>query len=252
VKLLLLILTFAGQAAVAQTPSPTQETKQSAPAEKAALAPVAAPAPVAEAAPAKPVEAESPRSNHLRITAGFSLGSKATFPSVKGTNAGTPITGSAEMDIDSAIEIGAAFVHSPQYSWGFSAGFNYQTPRKIKSETDTINGTTTTTTYSNSPEVQISVIEANAIYRWGAVYLPFGLNYSIPTYNKASGQAGEITVTGAVGGQAGVGFYPADNFTLEIESQVISLRGSEKIGTIDVDYGPGIMGVLKLTAGFLF
>jgi hypothetical protein len=184
-KFLLLLLSIYSSAALAQagpinsnTPPPTVREVDPPPQSK----PDNIPPKVEEKPQPEPIaEERHSRRIHFTLGADYNVGNDITFSNVSVSGNGVSASGSSEFQTQTAfgVSIGAEMID--ENSWGFESGAALQGKRNINSEIDNVNGKSTTTNYSGSiPTIQLSLIEASAVYRWGLLYLPFGLNSSLP------------------------------------------------------------------------
>ena len=90
-------------------------------------------------------------------------------------------------------------------------------------------------------------INGGAVYRWDSVYIPFGLNYSIPSVTNST-----LNINGGLGAQFGVGYYFNPQFSLELLEKVQTITADAVVGGINVDYKTGYLAGLQLHVKFNF
>lgn len=145
------------------------------------------------------------RSIYYNVAAGYSMGGDIKFSKVEAES--TNFTGystSATFKTDAAIELSGGFMNMGIRSWGYGANLAYQMERKIKTATL---GSGPATTSISGASISTIIVAGYGIYRWVHMYLPFGLNYSLPSYNKSSG-VDPTKVKGDIGAEVGIGYLP--------------------------------------------
>lgn len=143
------------------------------------------------------------RSIYYNVAAGYSMGGDIKFSKVEVESTVVPgFSTSATYKTDAAIELSGGFMNMGIRSWGYGANLAYQMARKIKSVTVAGN------TVSSSASISTIIVAGYGIYRWVHWYLPFGLNFTLPSYSKGSGEAGSTKVKGDFGPEVGVGYLP--------------------------------------------
>ncbi len=216
-----------------------------------AATPPQAPAPVQAAPPA--AEMRDDRKPRISIGVGYHTGSEAKFNSITVTTGTATGSGEYSFNTRGAPSLFVGVLYAPRNDWGGFAGVSVEANREIDSERITINGTSIASTYSGSkPSIQLSLVEINALYRWDKIYLPFGFNYSIPTFNKSPGATTDVTVSGALGGQLGVGFFLTEHIHLDVYSKVMSVTASLKSGSSSADLKRGLLPGVLLRVGYIF
>jgi hypothetical protein len=213
------------------------------------VAPQSTPAPLAPAA-VEPIKAASPIK--ISVYALVSSASKIEFKNITATAGNLSGTGSMTMNSDSAAGLGIDFTQSESNDWGWSAGASYDSERKINSMNLTLNGTSGSGVYVLKPTFSFVLLYANAMYRWGKFYLPFGLNYSIPTFNRSADAVGTLSVGGALGAQFGGGFQASERVSVEVLNRIVGVTATSTAGAYAYDYGTGYSGGLQLNLKYSF
>lgn len=186
---------------------------------------------------------------HVSLYGLYNMANTWSFDSLTASGSGGSGSGSLTYNVDSGVGLGIQAWKSDPNSWGMSFGFEYDFPRNINSQTVTLNGTTYIGVTSGSkPTVTEHVVYLNAIYRWNDFYLPFGLNYSMPTLQGSVEDT--ITITGAIGIQVGVGTHVTDHFSVEALVQTLGTKMTESNSTTYIDYGTGYLTGAQLNLKF--
>jgi hypothetical protein len=199
-------------------------------------------------------ERKPSRWNHLRpsLSVGYDTGANAHFNNVNYTAGGSTVSGSETLDVGAATDVSLGLMWARQRAWGFLANLSFESRRNVKGADFHANGSDTDFTYdSPQPTMKLTIIEANALYRWGFLYLPFGLNYTMVSVN-ASGSDEWVQASGGVGGQVGVGFIVGEFFHFEMMSQFIALNVKSAGFGGSTDLGSGTLSGLILRAGVVF
>jgi hypothetical protein len=188
------------------------------------------------------------------ILAGYNVGNKAKFGSIKGTVSNIPVTGNYEASVESAFYIGGGAIYAPTHSLGFSSSLVFEMKRDISGYSATVNGNSVTSTYTNKPLFQFMYVETNGLYRLEQFYFLGGVNYSIPSFTPSSGSSSALEVSGALGWQVGVGFVVNENLHLNGYWKRLAAEASEKDASIsaDLQYGTGNLDGLAFQANYLF
>ena len=215
--------------------------------------------PVANVPPApvptgvSPVSEPQPPAKRLRFNLGIgvNIANEAKFDNVIATGSITA-TGSAKYDVQSAFLVTGGAFYSGEHSWGGAASLSIEGARDLNSVQLTLGSSSATAVFTSKPSIQLTVLEANALYRWENIYLPFGFNFTIPKYTPEAGATDQTSLTGALGAQIGVGFLIGDHFQLEAMSKVLSLKATQRSGTVSVNYQTGYLAGLNLNAKYLF
>lgn len=178
-----------------------------------------------------------------RISAGFGYmltNQNAQFSNATYIGGGSTVNGSASLNYGSTYVVDLEARYLPTDSWGFIGGLNYEGQRQFKSGTlqgggyniDLVGG-------SGASKVQFITLYANAAYRWGAFYLPFGLNFSNASFTQASGASGTSSASGGVGAEVGVGYMASHNVAVELYSWVTSMSLNTVESGDSINYGSG-------------
>lgn len=179
----------------------------------------------------------------------YSLTDKLSFNSISATVDGGNYVGTANYGIQNSIGIAVDVYQSEVSSWGWSAGLAYDYKRDLKNYNATLGGVSDAGMYSSSiPSITFFNLYGNAIYRWNKVYLPVGLNLSLPTLSSANG----YSVSGSFGSQLGLGVFVAKDISLELLLRNIAIK-SEKSGVgYHIDLGTGYITGTNLQVKFSF
>lgn len=170
----------------------------------------------------------------------YDLGTAAKFDSA--TISGTSGY-SYELEYDNSFSIEADARYLPQNSWGFITGLTYDFDRKLNTATLTGNGVSSSED-GQGRKLRTTVAYASAVYRWEKFYLPFGLNYSDVTITPST----NLSISGSVGVQLGIGYYVKDNFAIEAISRTLTAR----LKAPTSDFGTGHLTSIMLTAKYIF
>lgn len=182
----------------------------------------------------------------------LSLSSKLRF--TEGRTDGFSGTFEADLDYTNALSLEFEARNTPDNSWGVIGGLTYDFERKFDGGTIKGGGQSATLSAGSDPsKLQMTVLYANAVYRWNEFYLPFGLNISLPKYTPPNSYTGTSDVKGGLGVQLGVGFYFTEHFVGEIVSRAaaVKMSGVSSTGT-KTDYGTGFFSTLMFTGKYLF
>lgn len=192
------------------------------------------------------------------VYAGYDGADKLTFSNSKITLNGTDYTGETSYSLDQAMVVGAEGFWSKQNSWGFRVGGDFVTRRTIKSVKSILTSNATAidagATYTNSRLGMFSLY-GDALYRWGDIYLPFGLN--LTGYSFENPPPGLIGARGSIGLQFGVGCILHDHFVLELllKSVLMSAVANDvPVGTQtgNANLGTGSISGANLLAKYMF
>lgn len=177
----------------------------------------------------------------------------AAFDSIYYSDGSSSGIGTAELEYEATYSLLLEARYLPKRSWGFTGGLNYEGERKFDKGSLTINGTKVILTGgSGASSLQQTTLYANAVYRWGWFYLPFGVNATQLTFTPAEGFDGSYDEAGMMGAQLGAGFVVDDHFALELTSWVTTMELTTLDGTESLDYGEGILPSLYLFAKYVF
>lgn len=244
--------------------SMAQEITKASPIE-ASLIDVAMPAPIVvidkpTAEPAQtpaPVANESPRLGASSVfkKVGFfvhySTANEMNFLNAYATTAsgGGPLE--IKFGMDTAGGIGMTFADMPTQNWGARTSFFFETLRDIKTVTlKGAGGTATGIITGTPPKVSFLVLEGSMVYRWETFYMPFGINYSIPTITDLNGST--IDYSGTVGIYIGGGILTSDRTSVDFFIRGLGMRLKEVSGTTTVDYGMGTLTGFGVGYNFWF
>lgn len=164
---------------------------------------------------------------HASIFFLYDTADKAEFEDVKFLSATGNGTGKLNFNTVPSFGIGAEIWKSEANSWGFNAGLSYEPSRKIKSFDLTLNGESGSGTYdTDNPKLDMTVVHANAIYRWENIYLPFGINLASPKFIKSPGATATMDWKGGVGTQIGIGVHLRESLAFELQARTLNLTFS--------------------------
>jgi len=198
-----------------------------------------------------PEDPESPW-RHVRfgVTVGYDTSDQIYFNDATFYSGGTTSTGSEKFNINTAPEIAATVIYARENHWGFLGNYVYQGRRDIRNaRTYLDDGTVIDTSYTVRPQIQMSVLELNALYRWRFLYFPIGLNYSWVSL-RSDDDASHWD--NSVGAQFGVGFIVGDHWHFEVLDRFIG--GSLHIDNGGTTYslGAGNLEGIVFRAGIVF
>jgi hypothetical protein len=197
-----------------------------------------------------------PEPNRVRgmALAGYSISNKAKFDKVSFSSGGNSVSGTYEASVDSAFYVGGGAIYTPNNAFGYSASLVFEMKREISSVVISSGGNSTTNTYTSKPSLQFIYVEANALYRMDQFYVPFGINYSMPTFTQSPESNGTFNIKGALGWQIGLAFIANENLHLSALWRVTSGEASGSYPSIplDVNFGTGNLGGLAFQANYLF
>ncbi len=211
--------------------------------------------------PPKPINAETEKPNTTRLPWTFGAGigyvtkSTATFDSMTLVDGANNVTykGSGSLDYEPAFTVSVEARKLAESSWGFIGQVYYDSDRKVTGGSVKSGNYSAVFTGENPSKLQLIVVSGSAAYRWHDFYLPFGLNYSIPTFTPSKTSTNDSdTIQGGIGAQLGVGFYVSDNAALELSSRATSVSFKSKTGSTVLDWGTGNITNLIFGAKFFF
>lgn len=180
---------------------------------------------------------------------GYHSTSKINFKNVSAS--GVLNTHEVSFAIGSAFEITAAAMYSEKDSWGAFGALTYQSKREI-GDVDLGNGSFLRYT-GGRPSIQLTLLEAGGLYRWSEFYIPLGFNYSIASYTDISDSSGTSTsLNGAMGFQAGAGYFLTDKICIEALIKMASISGKASTASVNLDYGTGNLTGLALQVRYIF
>lgn len=160
------------------------------------------------------------------------------------------MSGDAEVDVKNGLALDLSARYMPKQSWGFIAGLTYDFKREFDGGELTLEGQKFIFDEGgDNDEIQVTVIYANAVYRWNEFYLPFGLNYSFVDYEAVGGG---VDADGGIGAQLGIGYMLSDNFALELMSRATTLELGAKGGGYSIKFKEGMLTSALLIAKYIF
>lgn len=195
----------------------------------------------------------SDRNRAVRFSFGvyYSLGDRLKFSDSDVSESSLTSNGSISYKLENAFGAAAEVVWSRKRSWGVGGGLATETKRKFKEYTAKFDGEEITRNYGGDSYFTFSHVYANAIYRWDAFYLPFGINFLLPKVED--GPLIFKNKSGSVGGQVGAGYYVHENFATEfvVRASHVNLGGVAS-GTNYYSYGDGYLFSANLIAKFIY
>ncbi|WP_413291721.1 hypothetical protein ACLSU7_09900 [Bdellovibrio sp. HCB185ZH] len=170
-------------------------------------------------------------SGHFVLGAYLNTLSDMKFKDAKSTTGST--TTSAEYNLKSSASLGidAHFLFWGENAWGFSVGGYFDLGRKVKDESVAIFGVT------KDEYLGIIGFEGNAIYRFKQLYIPFGLNSSLPVIGMDDSEITELQP--GVGIQAGVGYMISEGNALEAKVRTTSFGYTQTANNVKLETGRG-------------
>ncbi|QDK44035.1 hypothetical protein DOM22_02095 [Bdellovibrio sp. ZAP7] len=170
-------------------------------------------------------------SGHFVLGAYLNTLSDMKFKDAKSTTGST--TTAAEYDLKSSASLGidAHFLFWGEQAWGFSVGGFFDLGRKVKSESVAIFGTT------KDEYLGIIGFEGNAIYRFKQLYIPFGLNSSLPVIGLEDSEITDLQP--GVGVQAGVGYMISAGNALEAKVRTTAFGYTQTVNNVKLETGRG-------------
>ena len=135
----------------------------------------------------------------------MNFGGNIVFSNVDLSDSGITYTGSAQMNANPAAAIRVGIEWLPINNFGFQASAAFETPRTVSALNISLSGASTVPAVFNNATLQYNLIEVNGAYRWRYLYLPVGINYSIPILSGFNGAGASYTANGTIGGQMGAG-----------------------------------------------
>lgn len=201
--------------------------------------PVPAPIEVLQTEIVRPPE----KTTFFSIGLGLRLNNYLKYDKVTVTNGSSTFTDELEFKSDTPVVFDINFMNAAKQAWGWSAGltrFTIDWTSVTDGEDElTMNATT-----------DVTDLYLNAVYRWDNVFLPFGINLGIlSTSNSPFLSAND----GGAGAQLGIGFLVEKNFTIILESKVITFSGAKLTeGGTTLSSEAGFCGGLNAVAYYTF
>jgi len=166
------------------------------------------------------------------------------------TQRGSTFNGNSKfgMERNFALELGVQQI--PADGWGYSALVSYESRIRFTNYEETYGRTRIKGDYKNQPDLDLVTVAANAVYGSGKIYIPFGLNATVPTYSWAASQS---KTKPGLGFQVGVGTNALENLAVELNYQSKSFQLKEAFDNGDkYSYGDGVIEGFGLQARMLF
>lgn len=186
------------------------------------------------------------------IGAFLSTANKLRFDSMKFRSGGAEYTGNASYSTDNVLGLQGEISTMEQESWGFNGGVTIEGKRNLSSYEVSIGGASGAGSTTGGIALNVVTLYGNALYRWEKVYLPFGLNISVPSVENPS--AALQNLRGGLGVQVGVGYMFNENFTAYTEVRALSFSGpANSYGTSTIELGTGFLTGFNIgVKGFFF
>ena len=179
----------------------------------------------------------------------YSTADKLSFSNINATIDGEKYSGNANYGIQNGFGLAIEAYQSDLNTWGWSAGIAYDNKREIKNYNITLGGASDASSYNTSPpSITFYNIFGNVIYRWNKVYLPIGLNFSVPTLNSSTG----FSASGTLGSQIGLGVYVSNELSLELLMRNISIKSEKSGANYHFDLGTGYISGINFQFKFHF
>ena len=236
------------------------EFKVGSTAEVSPFAAEAPPAPVpTESTPTDVAASEPPTTAdklarvRVAIKASYDSASSMRFSSGKLTTSGVPYSGTVDYKMEGAGSIAGELVILELRSWGAIAGFGIDFSRKIKSVDVEFVGTNAigSFTVNGDPTLTLYTVYASAAYRWDKLYLPFGLNITVPSISGAPTAISSLQPL--LGVQVGLGAYLSDNVALELLLRGRGVNADSKTsGFTTYELGRGSISSSEFSVKILF
>jgi hypothetical protein len=217
--------------------------------------PQVGPAPLASGAKENSAEDDdSPRVRvRYAVRALFDSGSKLHFDSVTLTTAsGAGYSGSVDYTTDQALGLAVEALVSEPQSWGGNVGLSVESHR-LDSVSPSLSGAPSLASFSvsGSPSLVLTVLYANASYRWRALYLSGGLNMAIPTVSSAPAALSALSPRSGL--QLGLGVYIYRDIAVELVLRDAIVAGNTaNSGGSTIELGGGSFASAELGVKYLF
>lgn len=205
-----------------------------------------APAQVPIAAPVEVQQTIQPppeKTSFFSVGFGLRLNNTLRYDKVTATNGSSTIVDELEYESDVPVVFDINFMNSAKQAWGWSAGLT-------RFEVDWTSVKDSQTEIKVKASTTVTDLYFNAVYRWDNVFLPFGVNFSTLS---SSDSAFLSANDGGAGAQLGVGFLINRNFTVILESKVITFSGAKVTqGGVTLTSEAGFCGGLNAVAFYTF
>lgn len=146
----------------------------------------------------------------------------------------------SSFDVERSWGVLGSFQYMPFHNWGFLSTLNIENTRRIIS---------TVTPFSMTPafdgkndKIRIVNLTANAIYRWGSFYIPFGINLSHVSYS-ADGSGAHVQTHAGWGTQGGIGWIFDRNWSFDLMSKTMSFSFDQDSGGTSTRYDIRMSGI---------
>lgn len=148
------------------------------------------------------------------------------------SRAGSSFEGNSSFGLDRSFALDFGLQSIPAEGWGFSTLLTYEPRIRITTYDEHYSkGNNFKGKFEDEPWLDLLTFSGNAVYGLNKFYIPFGLNYTIPTY-EASGI--DTATKNGVGYQVGIGLHAFENLTLELayQSKAFGLKEVLKNGVV--------------------
>jgi hypothetical protein len=216
---------------------------------------LAQPAPTTPEPPtaAAPAAASATDQSRIHLSAAFytSSGDDFRFRSARVDSGAGTLDADYDMTVQSAQGLSFEVWQNAMHSFGWAAGAAIETIRDLR-ELSGSGDNNWVSAVHHSGKIQMNYIYANLLYRWEGLYLPVGLNLSLPRYRDSGEGDSSYSFSGGVGWQIGIGNHFTEHFSGELISRMVRVRGSGNDAGISVDLRTGMFPDLQLIAKWDF
>lgn len=210
----------------------------------------AAEADTAAAEPAK-LQVENVRKITFSLYAYYNTADRMTFPSLSVNNNGSSSSSAVIYNMAGVGGVGAEVSGTEPDSWGWNGGAALDGKRTLSAASGTANGVNFGDIGSGGT-VSVLTVYGNAIYRWDRVYIPFGLNITLPKMESDPNAGESLSVTGGLGTQGGVGVHICNHFSVEAVTRIVALKLTGTLSSGNSISGTGYESGTSLLAKFDF
>lgn len=180
-----------------------------------------------------------------KFVVGVAFSGRTSSSGTGGTATGLLGTFTSELEYREGLSVSLEMRDSPSNSWGYAFGITYDSTREFDSGTFSSGGSTISiTSTGGASKIGATSLEANAVYRWNAFYIPLGLNYTAIRFTPTPGYTGGYDVDGGFGVQLGLGAYLTDSVSVEMISRASAYSLKTNQGTTYSNYGSLIYSIV--------